>query len=222
MAVNALMVSSGQACADPAQERRVVLPRQGRVEPRHHVDLGDPERPAREDLLDRLVERHRVAGGRGLPLLARERAELAGGDADVGRVQVDVAVVEGEVAVARLAHVVRERPQRGEVRRLEEAERVGVGDAAAGEHLVPDRAEAVALERAVREVGDHLRVLHRLGGSASAAAERAHPLPALHEVVRQAEPVEHARDDGVHELRRWSAAPSRRTARRASRTRPPR
>ncbi len=142
---------------DAPQQAGVVVPGQRGVEPGHDVDLGDAEGALREHLLHRLVEGHGVALGGLLVVLAGERAELAGGDADVGRVEVDVAVVEGQVAVAGLPHVVGERPHRGEIRRLEEPQGVGVAESLPGQHLVGDGAEAVALERPASQGGDHVR-----------------------------------------------------------------
>ncbi len=56
--------------------------------------------------------------------------------------------------MALLADVVRERAERGEVGRLEEAQGFRVGEALAGEDPVADPPEAVALEGSVRQGGD--------------------------------------------------------------------
>jgi hypothetical protein len=57
--------------------------------------------------------------------------------------------------VPLLAHVVGERAQRGQVAGLEERERLGLREPFAGEHLVADVAETVALQRAVRQGREH-------------------------------------------------------------------
>ena len=71
---------------------------------------------------DRLLDLHRVRARHAL-LELRERAEEAGGDADVGHLDAHVAVEVGAVAVPPLAHLVGERAERDDVGLLHERER---------------------------------------------------------------------------------------------------
>ena len=68
------------------------------------MKLGNRLRVAGSRGFPGLVEGHRVAGG--VALFAAKGAELAGGDADVGGVDVAIDVEVGEVAVHPLADVV--------------------------------------------------------------------------------------------------------------------
>ena len=68
------------------------------------VELGDCFRVAGRGGLPRFFERHGVAGR--IALLASERAELAGGHAHVGGIDVPVDVEVGHVAVHALANMI--------------------------------------------------------------------------------------------------------------------
>ncbi len=70
----------------------------------YDVELGDCFRVARGRGFKRLVERHGVAGR--VALLAAKGAQLAGGHAYVGGVNVAIDVEVGQVAVHALADVV--------------------------------------------------------------------------------------------------------------------
>ena len=119
-----------------------------------HQHAGAAER---ERLLDLLVD-HRLRQQVALAPVAGaavEGAEVAVGDADV-RV-VDVAVDDERDAVgigAAAAQLVRGAADRDEVARLEQRDRLGVGDALAVERLVEDRgrsgSSSVAIRRSLR------------------------------------------------------------------------
>ena len=106
----------GLDALEPAQELRVVVEGQPVVQAVDDVDLGDRLAgvDARLQLAPGLLELHGVGAGVAL-LEARERAEHAAGHADVGGVDVEVAVEVGAVAVQPLAHLVgqRARPRGG-------------------------------------------------------------------------------------------------------------
>jgi hypothetical protein len=91
-----------------AQQLRVVSERQIRIEAVDDVQFGKRLVGTASKLVPRLLERHRV--GRGIRRLkARERAEQAARDADVGRLETQVVVEVGARAVALLALAVRQR-----------------------------------------------------------------------------------------------------------------
>ena len=73
---------------------------------------------ATAQLVPRVIERHRV-GARISRLEPRERAEETARDADVGRFEPDVVVVEGSPAVALFALAVGEPPDGQEIRSFE-------------------------------------------------------------------------------------------------------
>ena len=106
----------------------------------------------REDV----VERHRV-GARLAFRLRRERAEVAGGGADVRVVDVRVPDEVGGVAVAGLADVVGEAGQAEEVVRPVEGHAVRERQPLAGQDLVPD-----GLEGGVAEAGQRTREALRI------------------------------------------------------------
>ena len=105
-----LEVDAGLDALQAAQQLGVVVEGQPVVQPVDDVDLGhrlagvDPGLQAAPGLL----ERHGVGAGVAL-LEAGERAEHAAGHADVGGVDVEVAVEVGAVAVQPLAHAVGQR-----------------------------------------------------------------------------------------------------------------
>ena len=127
------------------EQLRVVVEGQAGVQAVDDVDLRDriAGGDARAQLPPRLVVRHRV---RALVarLQARERAEHAARLADVGGVDVQVAVEEGAVAVQALAHLVGQRADLEQVRVLEQRDAVGQRQRLARAHLVPDPGEAHA------------------------------------------------------------------------------
>ena len=115
------MCSAGRSRLMRAQQLLVVGERQPGVQPVDDVDLGQVG-GARTHLANRLVDGHGVGAGHAL-LQARERAELAVGDADVGRVEVHVDVEVGAIAVQPLAHAIGERAERAEIALLQERAR---------------------------------------------------------------------------------------------------
>ena len=115
----------------PGEQLGVVVEGQARVQAVDDVDLGDRVGggDARAQPPERLLVRHRVGAGVA-DLEARERAEHAARLADVGGVDVQVAVEVGAVAVQPLAHLVGERADLEEVRVLVQARRRLRGTAA--------------------------------------------------------------------------------------------
>ena len=92
---------------EAAQQLGVVVERQIGMQAVDDVDFGERLVRALPQLVPRLLERHRVRAGVAR-LQPRERAEQAARDADVGRLEADVVVVEGAAAVPLLALAVRE------------------------------------------------------------------------------------------------------------------
>ena len=86
--------------------------------------------------LESFFQRHGVGAGR--VFLAAEGAEPAGGDADVGRIDVAVDVEVGLVAVHALAHVIGEPSDGEDVAGAIEGKRVLLAEAFAGQHFVFD------------------------------------------------------------------------------------
>ena len=154
-AVNALRWIDGLMRFRPGQQLGVVVERQAAVQAVDDVDLGDRivGLDARAQLRPRLLVRHGVGAGIAL-LQARERAEHAAGDADVGRVDVQVAVEERAVAVQPLAHLVGQRADLHQIRVPEQRHAVVVRQRFLRAHLVADRREG---RRAMASVG----VCHR-------------------------------------------------------------
>ena len=92
----------GPDAFEAAQQLRVVVERQIRMQPVDDVDFRERLMATLPQFVPSLLERHRVrAGVAGLQ--PRERAEETTGDADVCRLEPDVEVVEGARAVAFLA-----------------------------------------------------------------------------------------------------------------------
>ena len=89
---------------EAADEIEEELERKIGVQAADNVKLGNRLRVAGSRGFPGLVEGHGVAGG--VALFAAKGAELAGGDADVGGVDVAIDVEVGEVAVHPLADVV--------------------------------------------------------------------------------------------------------------------
>src|SRR5258708_6230032 len=105
------------------------------------VDLGQRLMRALPELVPGLLQRHRV-GAVVARLEARERAEQTTGDADVGRLEPDVVVVEGARAVAFLALPVGEPPDGQQISALEEPDAVGEIEPDASRELIRDVREA--------------------------------------------------------------------------------
>src|SRR5437868_13435309 len=97
------------------------------------------------ELVPRLLERHRVRAGIA-GLQARERAEKATGNADVGGFETDVVVVEGPAAVTLLALTVRQPADGQQIRRFEETPAVLHVEALAGVQFFRDLSEAGGVE----------------------------------------------------------------------------
>ncbi len=105
------------------QQIRVVTPRQVRMQSVDDVDFGQWLVRALAQLVPGLLERQRVRA-RVAWLQARKGAEETAGDADVGRFEPDVVVVERAAAVAPLALTIREPADRQEVGGFEEPDAV--------------------------------------------------------------------------------------------------
>ena len=123
------------------------------------VDFGERLVGALPQLVPRLLERHRVGAGVAR-LQPRERAEQAARDADVGRLEADVVVVEGARAVALLALAVGQPADGEQIRRLEQPDAVGEIEAHAGVELLGDVGEAGG-----GETGQHLVIGHLVSGN---------------------------------------------------------
>ncbi len=85
----------------------------------------------------------RAFKGVGVALLGRESAELAGEDTDVGVVDVAIEDVGGDVAVLSLPHGAGHDPERIEIVRAIERERVLLGDPLVPFDFLRDRLEVV-------------------------------------------------------------------------------
>ena len=136
---------------EPAQQLRVIVPRQVRVQAVDHVDFGERLVGALAQLVPRLLERHRVralvAG-----LQSREGAEEAACDADVGRLETDVVVVERLRAVAFFALAIGEPSHRQQIAALEEPDPVSEAESLATIELPRDVQETGVREAAVHWV----------------------------------------------------------------------
>src|SRR5262249_51982784 len=111
-----------------------------------------------------LLDRHLVAAG--LVDLLGPRAQRAVDPAQVGRVQIPVDVVEGQVAVARLLDEVGEAAQEEPVARPEGEDAVGEGEPLARENLARDGLEIRAPRgrRELRTWGRGGEVRHGIAG----------------------------------------------------------
>ncbi len=110
------------------------------MEPADNVKFGDGLAVSGGGGFKGLFERHGV--GAGCVFLAAEGTKAAGGDADVGRINVAVDVEIGLVAVKTLAHVIGQ-PAHGEnVAGAVEGEGIGGVEALAGQDLFVDGVEA--------------------------------------------------------------------------------
>ena len=111
-----LQVQGRKADADRPQQIGIVAERQVRIQAVDDVDFGHARLVTLLDPLQGLFRAHRVGAGHAL-LQPRERAERAARFADVRRIEMQVAVVVGDVAVQPLA---------GHVGNLADGEQVGV------------------------------------------------------------------------------------------------
>jgi hypothetical protein len=105
------------------------------------VDFGQRLMRPPAQFVPGLLERQRVRAGIARPQ-PRERAEQAGGDADVRRFDPDVVVVVGARSVALLALAVGQPSQSQQVRRFEQADAVGKREPLARRQLVGDLDQA--------------------------------------------------------------------------------
>ena len=138
-----LEVDAGLDALQAREQLGVVVERQPGVQAVDDVDLGDRVAgvDARAQLRPRLLVRHRV-GARVALLEARERAEHAARLADVGGVDVQVAVEVGAVAVQPLAHLVGQRADLEQVGVLGSSATPSSSDSGSPRaHLVADRGE---------------------------------------------------------------------------------
>ena len=102
--VKALMCTLGKRCLRPRIEIEEKLKRQIGVQAADNVKLRDGFGIAGRGGFPCFFESHGVAGG--VAFFAAEGAELAGGDAHVGGVDVAIDVEVGHVAMQPLAHMV--------------------------------------------------------------------------------------------------------------------
>src|SRR5690349_21443440 len=103
------------------------------------VKFGDGLRVARSGGLECLFQRHGV--GAGSVLLAAEGTEAAGGNANVGWVDVPVDVEVSHIPVHSLAHMIGQPAQSKDVRRAVKRNGIIKGEALAREDLLSDRVE---------------------------------------------------------------------------------
>ena len=115
----ALQMDAGANALEAAQHLQVVVERQIGMQSVDDVDFGQWLVRALTQLVPRLLERHRVRAVVAR-LQARERAEQATRDADVGRFEPDVEVVIGARAVALLALAIGEPAKRQDIGTLEQ------------------------------------------------------------------------------------------------------
>ena len=132
----ALQVDVGPDALEAAEQLRVVVERQVGMQAVDDVDLGERLVGALPQLVPRLLERHRV-GAVVAGLQAGERAEQAARDADVGRLEADVVVVEGAGAVPLLALAVGEPADGERDRGVEQPDALGEIEALAGDRVSP-------------------------------------------------------------------------------------
>src|SRR6266576_4828411 len=99
---------------EAAQQLRVVVERQVRIQTVDDVELGERLVRAAAKLVPRLLERHRVGGGVGR-LQPRKRAEQAARHADVSRLETEVVVAVRARGMTLLAPAVCERTDGAQV-----------------------------------------------------------------------------------------------------------
>ena len=127
------------------------------MQPADDVQLGDAQLQRLARLLDDLLDGQLEAVG--VALLAGEGAELAAQDAVVRVVDVAVDDVAGAVAHLALAGEVGDGAEGVQVLALEQAQRVGLGNALAGGDLVVEVAQFAALDEKLHK----LRLAEREG-----------------------------------------------------------
>ena len=140
-----LEVHPGEARRERREQRLVVLDAELRVQAADDVQLGDVPGDVAGGDLDRFL--HRVGPPPGAAVLLGERAQGAGGDADVGGVQVAVDVEERRVAVEPLADEVGEPPDAEQVRGGRDEHPLGERKAFAGDHLLGHPGKSPVEER---------------------------------------------------------------------------
>ena len=119
----------GRIALQPAQQIRVVAERQARVQAVDDVDFGERLVVARAQLVQHLLHRHRV-GARLVRLQPRERTEEARRLADVGRLEPQVVIEVGAIAVPPLALAIGEPADGQQIGRVEQPHAVVEGRAA--------------------------------------------------------------------------------------------
>ena len=119
----ALQVNAGPHLLQPAQQIRVVAERQSRVQAVDDVDFGDGLAGALPELVEDLLDRHRVRAGHAL-FQPRERAEQARRFADVGRFEPQVVIEVRARAVTALALAVGDPAERQQIGRVEQRDAV--------------------------------------------------------------------------------------------------
>ena len=122
---------------DDADDVQIPIVRQLMVQPADDVQLGGPASLGLGGPLEDLLVGHDVAL-RALQI-GPESAEVAAIDADIGRIEVRVDVVIGDVAVLAFADQVGQFAEREQVGLLFEEEAVVEGEPVAGFDLGADR-----------------------------------------------------------------------------------
>ena len=157
-----LDVDSWEAFLESGDHLAVPLEIEFRMQAADDVELGDRLGIALAGAFPDVFERHLIGGG--VTLLAPEGAELAGGDADVGRVDVPIDVVVGRIAVQTLAHDVSQVTETKQIVGAVEREAVVETEALLSGHLVCDRAELRVVEmRHHRRVPGSIRISRGIG-----------------------------------------------------------
>ena len=118
-----LQMNLGADPLEATQHLKVVLERQVRMQAIDDVDFGERLVVPHTQLLPRVFERHRVRAGIAGPQ-PRERAEQTARDAYVRRLDADVVVVVGQIAMPALALTVGERRDVEQAGMLEQAHTV--------------------------------------------------------------------------------------------------
>src|SRR5207253_10835466 len=125
---------------ESAQQLRVVVPRQIGMQPVDEMNFGERLVTPLAQLVPRLLERHRVRAAVAR-LEPRKGAEEATRDADVGRLQPDIEVVERAAAVPPLALAIGEPADREQVGTVKQAHAFVERQPDAGVELVSDISE---------------------------------------------------------------------------------
>ena len=128
-----------KALFQAAQHLAVPVQRQLGMQAAHDVEFGDGFAIALAGLVPDLFKRHRVCLG--IALLLAERAQLATGHADIGRIDVAIDVEVSLVAVQPLADLVRQPADPQQIRSAINRQAVLIGQPLAGGDLGSDRFE---------------------------------------------------------------------------------